>query len=150
MTVDFDSLRMAGTVLLLARSLDALVRQRGADGLGLAEISVLRQVDRGINLPSQVARALRLDPGRVTRLVDRLVELGYIDRTIDTEDRRRSRLCLTLEGTARLEVGRKVISEVTNSFLQALNDEQRQNLAQGLEAVRTVLDTDTARHAEQA
>lgn len=143
MSIDYDPLRMAATVAQLARALDQLVRQQGEDGLGLAELSVLRQVERGVNLPSKVARALRLDPGRVTRLVDRLVEMGYICRGPDEEDRRRSRLSLTREGTERLRSGRGVVAAVTMDFLAPLTQEERDSLARGLDAVRQVLASDT-------
>ena len=78
-----DPLRLAGGVLLLARSLDQALRGANGDGLTLNELGLMGQIERGVDLPSQLARAMRLDPARVTHLLDRLVEHRYIEREAD-------------------------------------------------------------------
>src|SRR3954447_17943584 len=100
-----DALRSAGTLLRLVRTIDQQLRTTSArdDALSITELGVLGQIDRGIDLPSQVARSLRIDPARVTHLTDRLVEQGYITRDADPRDRRRWRLQLTVGGGERLE-----------------------------------------------
>ena len=137
-----DVLRMVGTLALLMRSLDQRVRAAGhAEPLSIADLSVLRQIERGVDLPSTVARALRLDPARLTHIADRLVERGYIERALDPEDRRRWRLRLTEAGTERLRQGQADIMAVMDDVLGGISVEERAELAHALQAVRRVLDT---------
>lgn len=142
-----DALRIAGTVALLSRTLDAALR-RETDGLGLADLSTLGQVERGVDLPSAVARRLRLDPGRITRITDRLVDLGYMRREEDAADRRRSRLVLTEPGRERIRVGRDRLASIMNGLLDGLAAPERDDLAAGLEALRVQLDAEQARSKE--
>lgn len=91
-----DALRVSGALLLAVRTLEQKLRTvAGSDALSLTDIGVLVQIENGVDLPSQVARALRLDPARVTHVTDRLVEYGLIERGIDPRDRRCWRLNLT-------------------------------------------------------
>jgi DNA-binding MarR family transcriptional regulator len=137
--IDSEALRMAGTTLQLGRALDQSCR-RADDQLGVVDLSVLRQLERGNDLPSRVARALRLDPGRVTRIIDQLVPMGYVQREADAVDRRRCRLLLTPAGKDRLERGRHDVTEAMTGLLAGLTEEQRRELQRGLDGVRRVLD----------
>jgi len=51
----------------------------------------------------ELAARLNLDESTVSRLVDQLVRLGWVDRAIDEHNRRQSRLALTAEGRAVLD-----------------------------------------------
>ncbi|MDQ2829920.1 MAG: MarR family winged helix-turn-helix transcriptional regulator [Chloroflexota bacterium] len=136
-----DALRGAGTIVLLARTLDQQLRLSAApDAPAFADLSVLRQIERGVDLPSQVARALRLDPARVTHITDRLVAQGYIERTVDDADRRRWRLRLTTSGCARLKAGQDHLAASMDHLLTGLSDDERAGFLRGLEGVRRVLD----------
>lgn len=134
-------LRVAGTLVLLSRALDVELRRRqGAEPLTVAELNVLGQVSRGNALPSVIARAMRLDPARVTRLADRLVALGYLARSEDAADRRRCLLHLTASGEERLLRGKHDLSDAMASLLDGLSLEDRTAFTHSLEAVRELLD----------
>jgi len=136
-----DALHSAGTIVLLARTLDQQLRQSAeTDAPTFADLSVLRQIERGVDLPSQVARALRLDPARVTHVTDRLVAQGYIERTVDEADRRRWRLRFTTSGCARLKAGQNHLVASMDHLLAGLSDDERAGFLRGLEGVRRVLD----------
>ena len=138
----YDALRAAGTLTRLVRVLDQATRDLDQpDHLGISELSILGQVDRGNDLPSGIARTLRLDPARVTRLSDRLVTLNLLRREQDTEDRRRCHLVLTPEGDGRLETGRRALVDVVERVLDRLSPNEREGLLSGLEAARSVLDS---------
>lgn len=139
--VDTDALRMVGSLFLLARTLDQRLRQEEAeDQLTVAEITVLAQVNRGNDLPSGIARSMRIDPGRVTRLTDRLVALSYLLRDSDPADRRRCVLRLTEAGATRLEQGKADISTAMMSILKGLPEGERAGLTRGLESARLLVD----------
>jgi DNA-binding MarR family transcriptional regulator len=132
-----DALRVAGTLIILVRALEQQLRAAsGADALALTDIGVLGQIDRGVDLPSQVARALRLDPARVTHVTDRLVAHGYVARTIDPNDRRCWRLQLTDLGRQRLAEGRRDVTASMERLLEGLSDGEREQLIAILEGVR--------------
>jgi DNA-binding MarR family transcriptional regulator len=135
-----DALREVGTLVLLLRAIDQRLRSgSGPDALTLAELGVLGQVARGSDSPSIVARTLRLDPARVTHLVDRLVEHGSITRGVDADDRRRWRLQLTAHGSESLAEGRATTRAAMEALLEGLTAEERDGLALGLEGARRVL-----------
>lgn len=139
--IDRDVLRLASTLLLMARELDHEVRRASPnEPLSMADLSVLRQIGHGRDLPSLVARALRLDPGRVTRITDNLVNLGYVSRSEDQVDRRRSRLELTPPGLARLRAGQAEVSAAMHGLLEGLSEDERQALTLGLEGARRALE----------
>ena len=143
-----DPLRLAGGVLLLARGLDQALRGAHSDGLTLNELGMLGQIERGVDLPSQLARAMRLDPARVTHLLDRLAEHRYIDREADARDRRCWRLRLTEAGTARLVRGRAETAAAMETLLASVREDELAALALGLEGVRRALTTPAEARAE--
>ncbi|GAC1633752.1 MAG: hypothetical protein NVS4B2_19790 [Chloroflexota bacterium] len=134
-------MRLAGTAVRLTRVLDQRVRQlRVADAINLAELGILGQIDRGLDLPSVLARELHLDPPRVTRMNDHLVCLGYVRREADPLDRRLCRLQLTEAGRKRLAEGRSELTDIMSALLGGLSPEERAGLEIGLQGVRRVLD----------
>jgi DNA-binding MarR family transcriptional regulator len=131
---------MTGTLLLLVRSLAQEFREY-EDDIDLADISVLRQIERGRDLPSLVARGLRMDPGRVSRIVDRLEREGLIAREQDRADRRRWHLQLTEDGTRRLARGKEEIRLAMGAVLEGLSEEDLAALEDGLEVARRQIES---------
>ena len=138
-----DALYYAGTLLRLVRTLDQRLRAAtGPDPLTTTELGVLGQIDHGVDLPSLLARALRLDPARVTHVADRLVARGYIAREVDPKDRRCWRLRLTPLGRQRLEEGRADVRAAMEVLLGGLTEEERAGFLRGLEGVRRLVASD--------
>ena len=135
-----DALYYAGTLVRLVRALDQQLRAAtGPDSLTTTELGVLGQIDHSVDLPSLLARTLRLDPARVTHVADRLVARGYIAREVDPKDRRCWRLRLTPLGRQRLEEGRADVRAVMEVLLGGLTEEERAGLLRGLEGVRRLV-----------
>ena len=135
-----DALYYAGTLVRLVRALDQQLRAAtGPDPLTTTELGVLGQIDHGIDLPSLLARTLRLDPARVTHVADRLVARGYIVRAVDPRDRRCWRLHLTPLGRQRLEEGRADVRAAMEALLGGLTEEERTGLLRGLAGVRRLV-----------
>ncbi len=61
----------------------------------------------GISSP-ELARNMGLSPSRISRVIEKLVVDGFLDRNIDKSDRRAITLCLT-------ENGKKIRSEIDRS-----------------------------------
>jgi DNA-binding MarR family transcriptional regulator len=64
----------------------------------------------GISSP-ELARNMGLSPSRISRVIEKLVVDGYLDRNIDKSDRRAITLCLTVNG-------KKIRSEIEKSRLE--------------------------------
>lgn len=136
-----DALSTARTFIRLVRLLEQQQRHdAGSEPLTLTEMGVLGQIDRGQALPSTIARALALDPARVTRITDHLYGLGYVQREADPDDRRRCPLSITESGAERLERGRFHFSEAMTTILRGLTEEERIGLQLGSVGLARVLD----------
>jgi DNA-binding MarR family transcriptional regulator len=88
---------------------------------------------RGLNVSKQAA----------SQLVDTLVVRGYLDRAVDSEDRRRNALALTERGTAAAHVARDAIVEVDEALAAHLSSAEIATLRKGLFSlwlVRTAVD----------
>jgi DNA-binding MarR family transcriptional regulator len=131
---------MAGTLIRTMRYVDDGVRQNAPDSLGVTDLGILGHIERGVDLPSGLARALRIDPSKVTRMVDQLVGHGYVERGVDSHDRRRCPLALTASGKSRLSEGRKVVQATMDTLLDKLPPGDRDRLADTLDHLRDVLD----------
>ncbi len=135
-----DALGLAGWLLKFARILDQQVRQiRPEDGINLAELGVLGAVAAGSNTPSAVARAVHLDPARITHICDRLVALGYLRRELDQIDRRRWRMYLTASGEKRADDGRSDVDCSMRRLLVGLTQEEVDAMLRALEGIRRVV-----------
>lgn len=101
-------------------------RQRLLAGLPqdvpLSILRLLRVVQRASEPPSigTVADVLAVDPSTASRMVDRAVARGELERRPCADDRRRARLHLTADGRALLETAtarrRELLAEVTSDW----------------------------------
>ena len=91
----------------------------------LATLRLLRVVQRQDGDPSigKVAEVLVIDPSTASRVVDRAVSAGLLERRTCADDRRRSRLRLTDDGERVLDDvnrrRRELLAEVTASWDEA-------------------------------
>jgi len=91
----------------------AQVDQGLMDDLNISQSELLffSSLDNCLGLSSpELAKNMGLSASRVSRVVDKLVVNGYLDRNTDTSDRRAITLCLTPKG----KVVRSKIDEVRN------------------------------------
>jgi DNA-binding MarR family transcriptional regulator len=139
--VNGDALRLVGTMLRFVRGVSRSFSQSIDADLSVTDVGVLNLVHRGTDLPSLVARELKLDPPRVTRITDHLVQLGLMEREDDPEDRRRSRLRLTAAGLAQLDLALTTVSRSVDDVLDKLPEEQRKALIESVVALRSVVDS---------
>lgn len=88
----------------------------------LATVRLLRAVQRADDSPSvgEVAELLAIAPSTASRLIDRAVASGYVERLFSVEDRRRTRLQLSATGRSVLhEISlsrREILDEATDSW----------------------------------
>ncbi len=97
----------------------------------LKENDILHIAEIGERL--QVARA------QMTHLIDKLVELGMVERQADSADRRVTNIVLTDKGSAFLEEHGGNIWKATQEFVSSLTDEELTDLSASLERLREIL-----------
>src|SRR5665647_280223 len=91
--------------------------------LSQSELLFFSSLDQctGISSP-ELAKNMGLSPSRISRVIEKLVVDGYLDRNVDKTDRRAITLCLTDEGKKiRAEID-KHRQECEARILQVLPD----------------------------
>jgi len=120
---------LTATLFGVLQSIKQHSARRSAEyDMSVAQVRALYALREPLSM-RELADRLYLDPSNLTALVDRLEELGLVERTADAEDRRIKRLVITERG-ARLadEVIDAVFAQ--SPVFDALSvDEQRDLLA---------------------
>jgi DNA-binding MarR family transcriptional regulator len=114
--------------LAVARTARRL-RQEAVGGLSPSLSSALASIDRhGPLTPSALAAREQIQRPTATRIVDRLVDDGLVERTPDPEDRRRLQLAVTPTGRATLRASRRRKTALLARALDRLGPEDRATL----------------------
>ncbi len=120
-------------------------RFMGETGLSFSQIFVLMGLKHGGNSGvSEIGGQLGVTNAAASQAVERLVQLGLIERTEDPEDRRAKRLALTKKGSALIEKGVEARSKWIEGLTDALTTEQQNMTISAL----TLL-TDAARKTKE-
>jgi DNA-binding MarR family transcriptional regulator len=110
------------------------------DALTAAQREVVLLVGRQPGRPvSDVARELGLAANTVSTIVSRLVALGLVVRTTDSDDRRVGRLSLSPGAQARADVARRARREVLTEALDALDPAQVEQIRAGVAALAALV-----------
>ena len=97
-------------------------------GLSFAQLSILMRLyhhgwEGGV---SEVGEHLGVTTAAASQSVDRLVQMGLIERREDPEDRRLKRLALTPKGQTLMEQGIAARGKWIEGLTEALNPEQQE------------------------
>ena len=105
-----------------------------------AQVELLRAVETepGIGVAA-AARKLHLAGNSVSTLVNQLVDLGMLERTVDPADRRAARLRLTPAAHVRLGTWRRARNEFVADRLAALSEVDRNAIAAALPALNRLI-----------
>ncbi len=107
--------------------------------MGESQLWVLTALTRGRHLTSELARSFNVTNPTMTRIVDALVEKGYVERQPDAEDRRCIYLRLTGEGEAIGEHAHAQFRAMLTEFLNPLSDEQLADIIRACRHIATLL-----------
>jgi DNA-binding MarR family transcriptional regulator len=114
--------------LAVARTARRL-RQEAGDELSPSLSAALASVDRhGPLTPSELAAREQIQRPTATRIVDRLVAEGLVERTPDPDDRRSLRIATTSRGRATLRAARHRKTAFLARALADLGPEDRATL----------------------
>jgi DNA-binding MarR family transcriptional regulator len=144
-----QNLETMGTVLLSFR--------RGHDpeiaalGLGWPHLRLMAQMARrpeGVPV-KDLADCLHVTSGAITQFIDRLVEVGLVERSQDPEDRRLARAKLSQAGTARFTNMRRLQFEKMIRLFEELDDAELVQLVGLLKKIRIEHAGQACRHASR-
>jgi DNA-binding MarR family transcriptional regulator len=129
------------TLLLLdaARAVEARAERALAEvGLSLAKLGALRHLTLAAEplTLTQLAERHCCGKSNVTQLIDRLEADGFVERTVDPDDRRNVRAALTREGRAAYERASELLAEQEHELDERLGTGPRADLARGLRTLR--------------
>lgn len=119
--------------VFMHRSMRDFKRFMDATALSFSQINILmRLVHGGSTGVSEIGSQLGVSNAAASQAVDRLVGLGFIERTEDPEDRRAKRLVLTHKGRILIEEGVEARSKWIESLTDALTPEQQNMIISAL------------------
>lgn len=120
---------------------DAMERELAANGhdLTLSQYITLKKLHYGTASASELAQAAELNPGAMTRLLDRLEAMGLVQREAHPSDRRALRIVLTARGKAIWPELETCADRVRERALAELDENQRTELVRMLELVHANL-----------
>lgn len=115
--------------------------------LNFSQFLALKKLgEDGPMAPGELARILTYSPGAMTRLLDKLERLGYLQRVPDPNDRRALRLELTPPG---FEIHKRMIAcgnATAERAFSEISDRERQQLHGLLTRVLNHLHAERERH----
>jgi DNA-binding MarR family transcriptional regulator len=119
--------------VFMHRSMRDFRRFMDATGLSFSQVNILMGLVHGRSIGvSEIGEQLGVTNAAASQAVDRLVQLGLIQRTEDPEDRRAKRLALTQKGRTLIEEGVKARSKWTEGLTDALTAEQQNMIISAL------------------
>ena len=120
---------------------DAMERELAANGhdLTLSQYITLKKLHYGTASASELAQAAELNPGAMTRLLDRLEAMGLVQREAHPSDRRTLCIVLTARGKSIWPQLETCADRVRERALVGLDQAQRTELVRMLELVHANL-----------
>jgi DNA-binding MarR family transcriptional regulator len=127
-------LALARSLLRLDRSVERVIDEalRVRHDLGLREMFVLSTLERAPLRPSQIASDLNLPAPSITRLSERLVGRGLVERRPGRHDRRHVDLELTDDGRTLLGRARADLAQALADAWPDVDTARASDLAEGL------------------
>ncbi len=119
--------------VFMHRSMRDFRRFMELSGLSFSQISILMPlVHHGSISVSDVGQQLGVTNAAASQAVDRLVQMGLIERTEDPEDRRAKQLAVTKKGRILIEQGIEARSKWIEGLTNALIPEQQELIISAL------------------
>ncbi len=122
------------TFSLLARCQEKEAWLAEKHGLFQSEFKCLRLFgsDESLN-NTQISKRMKLSPSRLTRIIDTLVEKGYMKREIEQYDRRNMRVFLSRRGKILTNKLNKAFVEIHSEILKDIDVSQHEPLITAME-----------------
>lgn len=117
--------------------------------VGDTQTWVLHALATGTQLTSELAKRFNVTTPTITRMVDGLVEKGYVERRHDSEDRRRIYLALTDAGLEATRIAHQLFRASVAHFLSPLSERQLAEIIVACGHLQSLLPDDGHSYGEQ-
>jgi DNA-binding MarR family transcriptional regulator len=87
----------------------------------------------------EIGSELQISKAQMTQLIDKLVELGMVERSADENDRRAVNIVLTPKAVVLKQQRVNEMIEATREAVSGLTEEELENLSSSLRTVRDIL-----------
>jgi DNA-binding MarR family transcriptional regulator len=89
--------------------------------------------------PAEIGERLQIAKAQMTHLIDKLVELGLVEREIDSVDRRTLNIGLTVRGREIMEENEICLVRAVEENMASLADNELEALSSSLHNMRDTL-----------
>jgi DNA-binding MarR family transcriptional regulator len=108
-------------------------------GITPAEWGILSHLRHGVETPAELADCLGVNRAAVTRLLERLTEIGLVERAPNPDDRRSILVRPSARGAKAAEQAAELAEEVGQTFTAGLENGEREEFGRLLHKVaRTI------------
>lgn len=108
--------------------------------ISLIHIGIMKQLyDAGALHVAEIGKRLQIARPQMTHLIDKLANLGIVERHPDTTDRRMVNIVLTDKGKTTLEEHDKSIRKAMRDTLSGFTDKELGDLSDSLRKLRDLL-----------
>ena len=125
------------TEVMMTRSMRDWARYVKASGFSMPQFRLLMQLyyhSEACGI-SQIGDDMSITNAAASQLVDKLVQSGLLERAEDPNDRRAKRITLSAKGREMVKEGIEQRYLWVNDLAEALNDDERQSIAQALKVL---------------
>jgi DNA-binding MarR family transcriptional regulator len=112
---------------------ESLISQ-GLEDITVPKFRILDMVYNGISNPAEIARMLDVSPPAISGMLEKLETIGFLERVIDPEDRRRIEVSLTEKGSSAVERVNDYRAAYLKKILRRMGPDQAERLRESLEA----------------
>ena len=95
--------------------------------------------DEGTLHVSEIGMRLQIAKAQMTRLIDKLEALNFVERKIDAADRRTFNITLTVQARHTLSENKAKITCAMQEIISSLSEEDLKNLSLSLRSLRDIL-----------
>lgn len=95
--------------------------------------------EEGTLHPAEIGEKLLIAKAQMTHLLDKLVELNFVERNMDSADRRTLNIALTDKGKKLLETHENSVVNAVREYISCLEDGEIQDLSRSLRTLRDTL-----------
>ena len=119
--------------VFMHRSMRDFRRFMDETGLSFSQINILMRLFHGGSAGvSEIGERLGVSNAAASQAVERLVQMGLVERTEDPQDRRAKQLALTPQGCTLIERGIEIRSQWVEGLTDALTPEQQSMIISAL------------------
>lgn len=108
-------------------------------GISPLHVEIMKMLERSETMHlAEIGGTLRIPKSQMTRLMDRLVSLGMVERQADAVDRRTVNVTLTNKGRNALEEIEQLIRDSMRANLSRLTNEELEEMSVLLRRLRAI------------